>query len=154
MNRIDGPGQTLRIERLIPMPADQLFALWVEPAQIVRWWAPDGYQAVVDRLEVRQGGRWRIVLRDSSDAELAVGGLFHVVEPARQLVFSWAWEDEEETRGGETEVTVIFEPAPGGARLILSHRNFNSEDARNRHLAGWSAGLERLMNLKKDKHPC
>src|SRR5262249_40114413 len=150
MSRIDEAGQALRLERLIPVSADHLFALWVEPKQIVRWWAPDGYEAVVDRLEVRQGGRWRIVLRDSSSAELAVGGLFHVVEPSRRLVFSWAWEEEEEPRGGKTEVTVSFEPVPGGPRLALSHRNFNSDDARKRHLSGWTAGLERLMNLKKD----
>jgi uncharacterized protein YndB with AHSA1/START domain len=147
MSRIDEVGQTLRLERLIPASPDSLFAFWVEPEQLVRWWAPDGYEAVVDRLEVRQGGRWRILLRNSGGAELAVGGLFHVVEPARRLVFSWAWEEAEETRGGQTEITVNFEPMPGGTRLVLSHRNFNSEDARNRHFTGWSAGLGRLVNL-------
>ncbi len=33
---------TLRLERLIPLPPEILFALWTEPAQLLRWWAPDG----------------------------------------------------------------------------------------------------------------
>jgi uncharacterized protein YndB with AHSA1/START domain len=33
---------TLRLERLIPSPPEILFALWTEPAQLLRWWAPDG----------------------------------------------------------------------------------------------------------------
>jgi uncharacterized protein YndB with AHSA1/START domain len=151
MSRVGEGGQTLRLERLIPASPESLFALWVEPEQIKRWWAPDGYTAVVDRLEVRAGGRWRIVLRESTGAERAVGGVFHVVEPHRRLAFSWAWEEEEGKRGGKTEVTVSFEPTPGGTRLVLSHQNFNSEDARDRHLIGWSAGLERLMKLGKEE---
>jgi len=31
---------TLRLERLIPSPPEMLFALFVEPAQLLRWWAP------------------------------------------------------------------------------------------------------------------
>lgn len=151
MSGVGEGGQTLRLERLIPTSPESLFALWVEPEQITRWWAPDGYTAVVDRLEVRPGGRWRIILRDLTGAKLAVGGVFHAVEPSRRLAFSWAWEEGEGKRGGKTEVTVSFEPAPGGTRLVLSHQNFNSEDARERHLTGWSAGLERLMKLGEEE---
>jgi len=33
---------TLRLERLIASPPEVLFALWTQPAQLVRWWAPEG----------------------------------------------------------------------------------------------------------------
>jgi hypothetical protein len=42
---------------------------------------------------------------------------------------------------------------PGGTRLILAQQSFDSKDARDRHLAGWSAGIDRLMNLRKEEHP-
>jgi hypothetical protein len=41
---------TLRLERLIPLPPEILFALWTEPAQLLRWWAPDGYEPSVELL--------------------------------------------------------------------------------------------------------
>jgi len=40
---------TLRLERLIPAPPALLFALWTEPAQLLRWWAPEGCARRADR---------------------------------------------------------------------------------------------------------
>jgi len=36
---------TLRLERLIPSPPEVLFALWTEPAQLLKWWGPEGYES-------------------------------------------------------------------------------------------------------------
>ena len=63
MSHAEAEQTALRLERLIASPPEILFTLWIEPAELARWWAPDGYQALVDTLEVRPGGRWRIVLR-------------------------------------------------------------------------------------------
>jgi uncharacterized protein YndB with AHSA1/START domain len=153
MSGMDVAEQVLRLERVIPASCESLFALWIEPKQIARWWAPDGYEAVVHDLEVRPGGQWRIVLRGSGGREAAMGGFFRVVEPPRRLAFSWEWEEAHGAHGGKTEVTVTFEPVPGGTRLILAQQSFDSKDARDRHLAGWSAGIDRLMNLRKEEHP-
>jgi uncharacterized protein YndB with AHSA1/START domain len=153
MSGMDAAGQVLRLERLIPASCESLFALWIEPEQIVRWWAPDGYEAEVRDLEVRPGGRWRIVLRNSAGKEAAVSGLFRVVEPPQRLAFSWAWEEAHGTHGRRTEVSVNFERVPGGTRLVLIQQGFDGENARDRHLAGWSASIERMINLRKDEHP-
>jgi uncharacterized protein YndB with AHSA1/START domain len=150
---MDVAGQLLRLERLIPASPESLFALWIEPEQIARWWAPDGYEAVVHDLDVRPGGRWRIVLRGSSGREAAIGGLFRVIEPPRRLAFSWAWEAAQGTHGSQTEVSVSFEPVPGGTRLVLVQQGFDSEAVRDRHLAGWSTSIDRLINLRKQEHP-
>jgi uncharacterized protein YndB with AHSA1/START domain len=152
MSSANETGRILRLERFIPSPPDDLFTLWIEPEQITRWWAPDGYKATVHDLDVRPGGRWRIVLRGSGGRELAMGGFYHIVEPPQRLTFSWAWEEETGTRGSETEVTVSFEPVLGGTRLVLVHQSFDSKDARDRHSAGWSASFDRLTDLSKEPH--
>jgi uncharacterized protein YndB with AHSA1/START domain len=148
----DATETTLRLERLIPSSPEDLFALWIEPEQLARWWAPDGYVAVVHDLDVRPHGRWRIVLRGGG-REIAMGGVFHIVEPSRRLAFSWAWEEAPGTRGDVTEVTASFEPVPGGTRLVLVHQNFASQDARDRHLGGWSASVDRLAKLSQERQP-
>ena len=152
MSGADETGRTLRLERFIPSSPEDLFGLWIEPGQIARWWAPDGYEATVHDLDVRPGGRWRIVLRGSGGRELAMGGFYHIVEPPQRLAFSWTWEEEPGTRGSETEVTVSFEPVQGGTRLVLVHQNFHSKDARDRHSVGWSASFDRLTDLSKEPH--
>jgi uncharacterized protein YndB with AHSA1/START domain len=152
MSGADETGRTLRLERFIPSSPNELFTLWIEPEHVARWWAPDGYKAAVHDLDVRPGGRWRIVLRGSGGRELAMGGFYHIVEPPQRLAFSWTWEEEPGTRGSETEVTVSFEPVQGGTRLVLVHQNFHSKDARDRHSVGWSASFDRLTDLSKEPH--
>ena len=47
MTDIEANDTTLRLERMIAVPPETLFALWVDPAQLIKWWAPDGYQGGV-----------------------------------------------------------------------------------------------------------
>jgi len=147
MSDAEGDQTTLRLERLIPAPPEILFALWTEPAQLIRWWAPDGYQPSVDALDIRPGGRWRTTMRRPDGGMLATSGVYRIVEPPRHLAFSWAWEDASGARGHETEVEVNFEPAPGGTRLVLVQRRFENRQARDSHSNGWSAAFDRLTGI-------
>ena len=138
---------TLRLKRLIPSPPEALFALWVEPAQLLKWWAPDGYEPAVDILDTRPGGRWRLILRRPDGGAMATNGVFLIVEPPRRLVFTWVREDQGGARGHETEVAVDLEPAPGGTRLVLVQQRFENKPARDNHTRGWSASIERMEKI-------
>jgi hypothetical protein len=60
---------TLRLERLIPLRPELLFQLWAEPAQLVKWWAPEGYEPTVRILDSRPGGCWHITMRRADGGE-------------------------------------------------------------------------------------
>ena len=140
---------TLRLERMIPMEPETLFALWIEPAQLVKWWAPDGYAASVDQLESKAAGRWRVTMRKPDGEEVATSGVYRVVDPPRRLCFTWAWEGAGGVRGHETDVTVTFEAAPGGTRLVLIQERFDTKQARDGHGGGWSAAFDRMAALAR-----
>jgi uncharacterized protein YndB with AHSA1/START domain len=135
---------TLRIERLIAAPPELLFALWVEPAQLLKWWAPDGCEASVGVLDAKPGCGWRTTLRKPDGSRASTSGVYRVVEPPHRLSFTWAWEDENGARGHETEVVVTFEATPGGTRLVLVQQRFESADTCDRHTIGWSSAFDRL----------
>jgi uncharacterized protein YndB with AHSA1/START domain len=143
----DDHDTMLRLERLIPSPPELLFSLWTDPAQLLRWWAPEGYQPEVDALDARPGGRWRTILRRADGHTLATSGIYRIVEPPRRLAFSWAWEDPSGVRGHETEVTVDFEAAPGGTHLVLVQQRFESRQARDSHTRGWLASFDRIAGI-------
>jgi uncharacterized protein YndB with AHSA1/START domain len=147
VSEVDQSETTLHLVRLIPSPPEALFKLWTEPAQLARWWAPDGLEAQVDVLDTTVGGRWRIILRRPDRSELAMSGVFVVVEPPRRLAFTWAWEDADRARGHATEVTVSFEPAPGGTRLVLVQQRFESRQARDNHTRGWTMSFDRMTHI-------
>jgi uncharacterized protein YndB with AHSA1/START domain len=138
---------TLRIERLIPVQPDRLFALWTEPAQLAKWWAPEGYEPSVHILDSKTGGRWRVAMRRADGSEVATSGVYRIVEPPRRLSFTWAWEDASGTRGHETEVTVTFEETPGGTRLVLLQQRFESTQTRDNHGRGWLASFDRMATI-------
>ena len=140
---------TLRLERLIPMQPEPLFALWTDPVQLVKWWAPDGYEASVDSLDARPAGRWRVTMRKADGSEVATSGVYRIVDPPRRLCFTWAWDGAGGIRGHETEVTVAFEAAPGGTRLVLIQHRFDTKQARDGHAAGWSAAFDRMAALAR-----
>ena len=67
---------------LVPLSADETFALITEPDRLRRW------QVVTARVDLRAGGdyRWTIIPGHSA------AGTFTEVEPGRRVVFTWGWE--------------------------------------------------------------
>lgn len=137
----------LRLERLIAATPDRVFAHWVEPALLIKWWGPEGYDVPFHAIDARPGGQWRTTMRAPDGKRFTVSGIYRTIEPPRRVVFSWAWEDDKGVRGHETEVTVNLEPAPGGTRLVLVQKEFDTKDSRDRHGEGWGSALNRFTQL-------
>ena len=133
--------KVLRIERLIATTPERLFELWTDPEQLTKWWGPEGYTTPKYALDVRPGGRWRTSMRTPDGQNRTVSGIYRALEPPRRLVFTWGWDDDAGMRGHETEVTVTFEPAPGGTRMTLVQQAFTDTDSRNRHQHGWTSSF-------------
>jgi uncharacterized protein YndB with AHSA1/START domain len=136
--------QVLRLERMIAASPERLFELWTEPGELVKWWGPDGYDIPEHALDVRPGGRWRTTMRSPEGTRHTVSGVYRTIERPRRVVFTWAWDQDDGSRGHETEVTVTFEPAPGGTRLVLRQQMFQDADARDNHQKGWASSLDCL----------
>ena len=139
--------RTLRVERLIAAPPERVFDLWTEPDQLTKWWGPDGFDTPESAMDVRPGGRWRTTMRSPEGNLYTVSGVYREIDPPRRLVFTWGWDDENGKRGHETEVTVTFEAAPGGTRLVLTQQTFADTDQRNRHRHGWSSSFDCLDRI-------
>ena len=135
----------LRLERLIAAPPERLFALWTEPNELVKWWGPEGFTVPSHAIDARPGGSWRTTMRSPDGKSQTVSGRYSAIEPPRRLVFSWAWEDERGVRGHETEVTVTFAPVPGGTKLVLVQKEFDSKESRDRHAHGWESTFNCLV---------
>jgi uncharacterized protein YndB with AHSA1/START domain len=134
----------LRLERLIAAPPERVFAFWIDPAQVVRWWGPAGYEVPSSDFDVRPGGQWRTTVQTPDGQRRTISGMYRAIEPPRRLVFTWGWLGDDGTRGHETEVTVTFEPVPGGTRLVLRQQELESKESLDRHGQGWLSSFDRL----------
>jgi uncharacterized protein YndB with AHSA1/START domain len=139
----------LRMERLIAAPPEHVFALWTEPDKLVQWWGPDGFDVPASAMHVTPGGRWKTTMRSPEGTLHTVSGVYRLIDPPRRLVFTWGWDDDNGVRGHETEVTVTFEPAPGGTRLVLQQQTFADADQCAKHQYGWSSSFDCLERSAK-----
>ena len=137
----------LRLERLIAASPERVFELWTEPDQLAKWWGPDGFTIPAHALDVRPGGRWRTQMQSPDGALMTVSGVYRTVDAPRRLVFTWGWDDDKGKRGHETEVTVTFERAPGGTRLVLVQQPFENKESRDKHGFGWASTFDCLARM-------
>jgi len=92
-------------------------------------------------IDLRVGGRFRIAMRAADGEVHDVRGIYQAIEPARKLVFSWAWHSTPER---ESRVTVLIEPDAGGCELTLHHEQFFDVAARDGHAHGWGGAFVKL----------
>ena len=149
MNTVVQEDTVLRLERLIAAPPERVFELWTEPELFTKWFGPEGYDIPNHRCDLRPGGAWHSTMRTPDGKTMGVGGVYRAIEPPRRLVFTWAWDQADGTRGHETEVTVTLDPTPGGTRLRLVHQTFETRDGRDSHNKGWTSTLSKLERFAR-----
>lgn len=137
----------LLITRAFDAPRALVFEAWTDPAHLVRWWGPRGFKIPSCKMDVREGGAFRICMRSPEGTDHWLRGVYReVVEPER-LVCTWAWEDAEGTPGHETLLTVSFAEQGARTKLTLHQAVFESVTARDAHQEGWTSGLDRLAEF-------
>jgi serine/threonine protein kinase len=135
---------TLRLEREVPAPIEQVFALWIDPSRMADWYAPTDDYTTTGEVDPKVGGRYRVSMQHKDlDYANLVMGQYSRVEPPYFLQFTWAWETPVPSLQ-ETQVTVEFRPSPTGTHLTLIHERFRDQESKRRHSEGWTGCLNRL----------
>ncbi len=134
----------LELKQTYPYAPDRVFDAMTRPEQLMKWFGPAGYETVEAEVDLRGGGRYRIVMRKVPDgAPFSVGGVYQEVVPNERLQFTWRWNGSHD-EGIETLVTMEFHGQGGATELVLRHERFPTSDMRDRHNTGWSSVLDRL----------
>ena len=135
-------GPSLLLVRRFRAPPALVYAAWTRPEMLAQWWGPHHTRVERAELDVRVGGRFRVVLFETDNGERhEVSGTYTEIEPQRRLVFSWAWASTPER---VSRVTVTFRPVSDGTEVTLVHDRFADADTATRHRRGWTESLERL----------
>ena len=137
----------LAIDRHYPVAPEKVWRAWTDPQALKRWWGPGGPEQVsVVQLDVRVGGRFRIVFGGPQGKDHEVQGIYKEVVPNRKLVFTWTWPNSTPER--ESLVTIVFRQAgvgeKAGTELAFKHEQFFDEAARDGHKRGWTEAFAKL----------
>jgi uncharacterized protein YndB with AHSA1/START domain len=133
---------SLTLKRRLNAPPEKVYAAWIEPEKIVKWFGPDAGPVKHAEADVRVGGRYALNFFTEDGEEHSVSGIYQEVVPNQKLTFTWAWRSTPER---ESLVTVLIRPEGDGSILTLIHENFFDEAARDGHQRGWSGCLDKLV---------
>ena len=138
-------ARVLVISRVLNAPRARIYAAWTEPEHLFRWWGPHGFTVLSAELDGRAGGGWRVRMRSPEGRQHTSKGIYRELVPPERLVFTFAWEgDEDREPGHETLVTLSFIEEGGKTRMTLRQAVFASTESRDGHEEGWSEAFERL----------
>src|SRR5690242_16841403 len=98
------------LTRVFDASADLVFRALTEPDLIKRWYGPTGWEMVVCDIDLRVGGRWRIVSRKPGGKEIGQSGIYNEIVRPNRIVNSEAWEDWD---AGETLVRTTLTELKG-----------------------------------------
>jgi uncharacterized protein YndB with AHSA1/START domain len=94
------------------------------------------------RLDVREGGRFRIVFGGTDGKAHEVQGVYKEVVPNRRLVFTWVWPNSTPER--ESLITIDFRAAGRGTELVFTQERFFDATVRDGHRKGWTESFTKL----------
>ena len=121
----------LVVTRTFNGPPRIVFEAWSKPELFKRWWVPKsaGVSLLSCEMDVRVGGKYRLVFATASSKQMAFFGRYIDVTPHARL----AWTNEE--GGEEGAVTTVTFEERGGQTLLVMHDLYPSREALDGALA-------------------
>jgi len=137
---------SLSLQRRYPVAPEKVWRAWTDPQALKQWWGPGGPEAVsLVQLDVRVGGRFRIVFGGPQGTEHEVQGTYKEVVPNRRLAFTWTWPRTTPER--ESLITIVLKASGSGTDFEFKHEQFFNEAVRDGHLGGWTSTFVKLERV-------
>ena len=139
---------SLVLHRKFAVAPEKVWRAWTDPQAVGRWWGPEAGDPVsLAELDVRVGGRFRIVFGGPEGRLHECAGLYKEVAPNRKLVFTWCWPNSTPER--VSQITIVLRAEGGGTDMEFRHEQFFDAAARDGHQRGWTATFAKLEQYLK-----
>lgn len=141
------------LTRIFDAPCDLVFKVWTQPEHMVQWFGPRDFTAHDVKVDLRQGGAWRVRIRSPEGRDYRMHGVYREIAPPRRLVFTHIWEAGHDSPDHETLITLNFEELDGKTKMIFHKAILESASERASQQNGWSECMQRLNDyLRKLLH--
>jgi uncharacterized protein YndB with AHSA1/START domain len=135
----------IRIERTFRAPAQAVFEAWTSAEMLRRWYPPGAdWDTPVAEVDLRVGGRLRLVMRSPTGDEFGGGGEYLEITPPTRLVFTWTWDRA--GLGGATQLVEVelTDNRDGTTTVVMTNRGLPDEQSKESHREGWEGSFDNL----------
>ena len=154
--QVDREKLQTTMERVFDAPREMLWKAHVDPTLIPKWWGPRGYETIVEKMEVKEGGEWRFIHKGKDekgqDAQYAFNGVYKEIKEPESI--TWTFNFEPIGPGHEITETVYFDDLGDGKTKLRTVSHYLSiEDLEGMVQSGMEDGAtetwDRLEELAK-----
>jgi uncharacterized protein YndB with AHSA1/START domain len=139
------------LTRRVAASPELVFAAWIEPKQLAKWWGPKDFTNPKCVVDARIGGAMMIDMRSPDGVVYPMTGRFITIDRPHRLVFVTAAIDEYGKPMFEVKNTVLFTEVRSGTEISLVARVIKTTTAAPQYLAGmsqgWCQSLDRLSEF-------
>lgn len=135
-------ARVVRIERTFDAPAEDVFDAWTSEEVIRRWFIPAaGWQEPSAEVELRVGGKIRVVMRDPDGEPVEAGGEYTRIERPHRLAFTWTFEDDP---SNQQMIELEFTEREGVTTVLFVNSDISEKQRRDAQYDGWSTCFDNL----------
>ena len=139
----------IQIESIVNIPREYVYQAHTDPKAIPQWWGPAKYTTSVVEMDVRSGGRWRYIQRDSEGQEHVFFGEYREIVPIDRITWTFNYEPFPDSESVET---IQFIALDENRTKIIVNSIFPSKETRDAMLqsgmeSGYSESLDRLEKM-------
>jgi uncharacterized protein YndB with AHSA1/START domain len=127
---------------------EKIWAAWTDPEKVSKWWGPAGFVSTVEELDVRDGGKFKVVMHGPDGVDYPNIYEFNKVDKPRQLIYT---NEGSKQFGLEPFQSVVDLESIGDKTKITLKMRFVSEKEKQKHVQQFHAEdgsrelLERLI---------
>lgn len=135
-------GYVVRIERTFDASAEEVFDAWTSPEVMRRWLhcGPD-WETPTAEVDLRVGGRVRVVMRMPDGNEAGMGGEYTLIERPHRLVMTWTFDDDP---SNEQLIELSFTEADGSTTVRMVNSRISARERRESQDQGWNGCVDEL----------
>jgi uncharacterized protein YndB with AHSA1/START domain len=137
-------GRILRIERRFQAPIERVFDAWTSEEVLGRWLhcGPD-WQTPVAEVDLRVGGRIRIVMHDPDGDEHGATGEYRTIERPNRLVFTWTFDAHPDNH---QLIELEFSERDGVTTVVMINSGIATESLEDSQRTGWHLCYDELSD--------
>src|SRR5262245_36251366 len=137
---------TLEMTRVVPAAGPIVFAAFVEPAELEKWFGPKRYTTRSREFDAHVGGRFRIEMQPPEGDPFYVTGKFREIDPPVSLAYTFIYEDPDPD-DVDTLVSLSLRDLRESTKIALAQGPFRTEARRALHQEGWADSFDKLERL-------
>jgi len=142
-------ARVVRIERTFDAPAEDVFDAWTSEEVIRRWFRPArGWQEPSAEVDLRVGGKVRVVMRDPDGEPVGAGGEYTLIERPHKLAFTWTFDDDP---SNQQMIELEFMERDGVTTVLFVNSDISDRERRDSQYEGWSTCFDEIQRVLASK---